>query len=297
MIELERSVIDGLTIIGQGASGKVYQYEDDKIIKLFHAKWSKEKVWNSFVISKTVAESGVQTAAMYDFVKCENQYGYLAERLKGVPLLHYMGTDVSKRLEAAKRMGQILKQVHSIKADESVFPPLREMFGGIIDILAKYFTKEQQVDFITFIDTLPGKPCVLHGDFHENNIMMADGKYNLIDLDSMCIGSPMFDLIQSYCSYRAELPEELKKMINRSDETLQEFLFLMLENYFGIKDRTVLKRYDDLFTKASAFMRFFAPLFMGLDTEENLRKHVSDNIDSVHALMAEMKEELPKIAW
>lgn len=297
MIEIDKSKIDSMKLLGKGASGVVYQYEEDKILKLFHPKWKKEKVEEAYRISKAVSESDVPTAKIYDFVKCDEQYGYIAKRLTGEPLPVYIGADIAKRYDAAKNMGKILKMVHSIELDETVFPPVKDMFSGVIEICSKYFTEEQFDLFVSFVDELPGKECVLHGDFHENNLMMSDDEYNLIDLDGMSIGSPIFDFMQSYCTYRTPMPKEWRDMIGLTDEVIDEFLYIFLENYFEIKDRKVLKRYDDCFTKISAFMRFFAPLFMQTDTEENLQKYVDDNINGIFNLMEEAKEELKNIVW
>lgn len=297
MVEIEKDIVNQMKLIGKGASGNVYQYEEDKVLKLFHPKWKKEKVEEAYRISKAVSDSDVPTAKIYEFVKCDDQYGYIAERLKGDPLPVYIGADINKRYEAAKNMGKILKQVHSMRVDEAVFPPVKDMFSSVIEICSQYFSKEQLDAFIDFVDKLPGKHCILHGDFHENNLMMSDNKYNLIDLDGMCIGSPIFDFMQSYCTYRTPMPQEWKDMIGLTDEVINEFLLLFLENYFEITDRQILKRYDDCFTKISAFMRFFAPLFMQTDTEDNLRIYVNDNIDSIIKLMEEAKEELKSIVW
>lgn len=297
MIEIDKSKIDSMKLLGKGASGVVYQYEEDKILKLFHPKWKKEKVEEAYRISKAVSESDVPTAKIYDFVKCDEQYGYIAKRLTGEPLPVYIGADIAKRYDAAKNMGKILKMVHLIELDETVFPPVKDMFSGVIEICSKYFTEEQFDLFVSFVDELPGKKCVLHGDFHENNLMMSDDEYNLIDLDGMSIGSPIFDFMQSYCTYRTPMPKEWRDMIGLTDEVIDEFLYIFLENYFEIKDRKVLKRYDDCFTKISAFMRFFAPLFMQTDTEENLQKYVDDNINGIFNLMEEAKEELKNIVW
>ena len=297
MVEIDKSIVDQMELLGKGASGNVYRYEEDKILKLFHPKWKKEKVEEAYRISKAVSDSNVPTAKIYDFVKCGDQYGYIAKRLNGDPLPVFIGADIDKRYEAARNMGKILKQVHSMEVDENVFPPVKDMFSGVIEICSKYFSKEQFDAFVCFVDNLPGKRCVLHGDFHENNLMMSDNKYNLIDLDGMSIGSPIFDFMQSYCTYRTPMPQEWKDLIGLTDEVIDEFLFLFLENYFEITDRNILKKYDDCFTKISAFMRFFAPLFMQTDTEDNLCKYVNDNINGIMKLMDEANEDLKSIVW
>lgn len=298
MITLEKDFVDNLEVIGRGESGIVYKYDEEKVLKLFHPKWEKEKVEVAYNISKKVSESGISTAEMYDFVECDDRYGYLSEYLKGLPLPYYIGTAEEQRYAAGIKMGKILKQVHSIPADTSIFPPFKSMFSNLLEMCKDYLTEEEFAEMIEFLDVFNKGNCVLHGDFHENNIIVRDDEFKLIDLDSMCIGNPLFDFVQSYCTYKAPIPEEYKKAGNITDEIIQEFLYLLLENYFDTKDRKQLAIYDEIFTKFAEWDRFVAFIFInGSKKPDETKAFVKENIAGIRVLMKELLKELDKLPW
>ena len=306
MKTLEKQDIEALPLIGQGASGQVYRYGEDKVLKLYRDSWTEAMVSSAFSISKSVSSGGVVTAVPWEMVRCGGRYGIVYDRLTGDPLPVHIGGDIEARYTAGERMGGMLAAVHALKPDPEVFPSLREMFSGILGTISEYFTEEQIGCFLDFVDRIPGGPRVLHGDFHENNIMVCGGEFYLIDLDSMCIGSPIFDLMQSYCTYRTPLPEEYRRYMNLTDEALDEFLLRFLGSYFNARrsdgdgaeggvSRETLLRYDEVFTKASDFMRFFAPLYMKGQPEEQLRDYVKSNIRRIFGLMGELENDFGEI--
>ena len=297
MISIEKKEIEALELIGQGASGSVYRYDEGRVLKLYKKAWSKEMVSSAFNIAQSVHLGGVTTAKPYEQVISAGQHGIIFELLEGESLVKYIGGDIDKRYEAAEKMGSLLKSVHALAADTGVFPPLKSMFGGILGTVSEFFKADQINDFVSFVHNIPGSGCVLHGDFHENNIMVCNDKFYLIDLDGMCTGSPIFDLMQTYCTYRTPIPKEYRQYMNLTDEALDEFLLRFLGAYFKSADRDKLMHYDRIFTKASSFMRFFAPLYMRGESDDELRRYVDLNIDSIYALMDEIKGDFKEIAW
>ena len=303
---LKKQDVDNLPLVGQGASGQVFRYGEGTVLKLYRDTWTEPMVSSAYAVSKGVSAGGVTTARPWEMVKCGSQYGIIFDCLEGSSLPVYIGDDIEKRYTAGERMGQMLSNVHMLNADSDIFPPLHEMFSGILERISDYFTEEHITCFLDFIDSLPGERCVLHGDFHENNILVCGDEFYLIDLDSMCIGSPVFDLMQSYCTYRTPIPEEYRKYMNLTDESLNEFLLKFLCSYFNGRfgteynpadaaDRAALVRYDELFTKASAFLRFFAPLYMNTQPKEQLQEYVSSNIGTIFGLMDELKKDFAEL--
>ena len=297
MISIDKKEVEALEIIGQGASGSVYRYDEGRVLKLYKKAWSKQMVLSALDIAKSVYSGGVTTAKPYEPVTSAGQYGIIFEMLAGESLVKYIGGDIDKRYKAAEQMGSLLKSVHALKTDKGVFPPLESMFGGILGTVCEFFEDDEVSDFVSFVHNIPGSCCVLHGDFHENNIMVCGDKFYLIDLDGMCMGSPIFDLMQTYCTYRTPIPEEYRRYMNLTDEALDEFLLRFLGAYFESEDKKLLAHYDRIFTKASSFMRFFAPLYMRKESDDELRRYVELNIDSIYALMDEIKGDFKEIKW
>ena len=44
------------------------------------------------------------------------------------------------------------------------------------------------------IEAVPKQNTLMHGDYHTNNIMVQNGEPLLIDMDTLCMGHPIFEL-------------------------------------------------------------------------------------------------------
>ena len=67
-------------------------------------------------------------------------------------------------------------------------------------------TEEKIRRYGAYIDLIPKRNTLIHGDFHEKNILVRDGELEMID---------MGDISQGHRSWRKRLP-----MLNRSNRTL-----------------------------------------------------------------------------
>ena len=284
--EISEVSVDGLPVIAKGVTGTVYEYRDDQILKIYDAKIPLAEVEKQRQISLAALAQGIPTAKVYELVQCQGQYGVVFEYLKAGTLGEEIGRDQEKRLHYATKMGELLRKVHQSKPDARLFPPLYEMVAGNLRRCSEYLSKEQKNEMQGFVSTYPPQKCLLHGDFHENNIMVRDGELLLIDLDSMCIGSPLADFAQTYCSYRMPLPPEVMEKLNLTPEIQQEFLYRFLRGYFPEASDEQIQSYDELFTDVAKYNRFFFPLLTAEPgKEEQARAYVRSEYPVIQELM------------
>ena len=287
--EIPEVSVEGLRIIAKGVTGTIYEYSDDKILKIYDVKVPFEEVKKQRQISLSALEQGIPTAKVYELVQCKGQYGVIFEYLKAGTLGEEIGRDQDKRLHYATKMGELLRKVHQSKPDARLFPPLYEMVAGNLHRCAEYLSKEQKERMQGFVSTYPPQKCLLHGDFHENNIMVKDGELVLIDLDSMCIGSPLADFAQTYCSYKMPLPPEVMEQLNLTPGIQQEFLYRFLRGYFQDASEEQIKSYDELFTDVAKYNRFFFPLLTAEPgKEEQAREYVRSEYPVIQKLMQDL---------
>jgi uncharacterized protein (TIGR02172 family) len=244
--------------IGGGVSGSVYRYGEDKILKVYANSFKIEEVESQYNISTYISEHGIRTAKTYEMVKVGDSFGIVSEFIAGRTLSRAIAAGEEVRIEAAQKLGKILRQLHNLPLDDTVFPPLREMFNGLLERCGSLFTEDEKKIFLNMIDDFPGKPVVIHGDFHENNIIVQPDGYCLIDLDSMCIGSPLFEFMQIYCVYQNELPTDLQKILKLTPKESEEFLYRLMEVYFDTTDRKILDNCHNVFTVLGDLNRFIA---------------------------------------
>ncbi len=293
---------NGLPLLGYGVSGSVYRLDDERILKVYKKEVTLSEVQRQMRIARYVYDEGIPTARMDELVMCDGCCGVIAEYLDGPSLVHYIGKDFDKRIKSAEKMGQLLAKVHAIKQDASVFPATSSMYRDVVERAADCIPDDEADRFAGLLDDLPGRSRVLHGDFHENNIMVRNDELILIDLDGMSIGSPVFELAQSYSVYRQELPEEIAKAIGVTPEITQRFLETFLSSYLTRRgksaDQELIRRLDDLFTRMCAYNLFLFPLLNGAITDADRRRsYVAQNIGRIYEMMEEtmIKLEDPQI--
>lgn len=289
-------ILDKLTKIGGGVSGSIYRLDNDRILKVYDKGFDEAMMEKFMGLSNNLLNNGITTAKTYEIVKVEDAYGLIQEFIDGKPLSHVIAGKGETRNDAAKKMGELLKKIHSLNADESFYMSLEEMTEGIFRRFEHFLTSNEKERLFEVIRRVPGEGHVLHGDFHEANIMVRDSGYCLIDLDSMCIGSPVFEFMQLFCIYEAEIPEEMQAMVDLRPDQIKEFLNILLRTYFDTENEQFISRLYGIFSRLGSYNRFLA--FLLQSKEENrdtVRVRVENEMDAVIETSMKTLEECKDI--
>ena len=123
--------------------------------------------------------------------------------------------------------------------------------------------------------------------------MVRDGEYLLIDLDGMCMGSPLFELAQTYSVYRQNLPETIVKALGLTKELIDAFLAVFTSTYFEEMGTPVekdqLQEMDALFTDMAQFNLFLFPMLTSDGSDRGaLREYVNRRFPELEQLMEDL---------
>ena len=291
MGEMKELSIDGLEVIGKGVTGTIYRLNEDQILKLYAPGVPLEDIKRQRNISLSAYEKGIPTAQVFDLVTVGTQYGVIFEYLKTGTLMAAIGTDTDKRMAYATKMGELLKKLH-----DTSFEPGSAL--GNINRCREFLTDGQVQELTDYLDNYEKPTRLLHGDFHENNIMVRDGELVLIDLDGMCEGNPIADFAQMFCSYRMPLPPAIAQKLNVTPEITQEFLTRFLKAYYGNAEESVIRDYDELFTECSKYHRFFFPLLKAKpEQKEDMKKYIDEEFPKLRETMAICTERMSALGF
>lgn len=88
----------------------------------------------------------------------------------------------------------------------------------------------------------------MHGDYHTNNIMVQNGEPLLIDMDTLCMRHPVFELgsmFNAFIGY-SELDHQVTMdFFGYTHETAEKFWDMYLKMYLGTEDEEVCRKGND----------------------------------------------------
>ena len=290
---------EGLTAIGNGVSGEVFRWGEDRVLKLYRENYSLPQVENAFRIAEYVTHSPIPCPAVYEMVSCGNRYGVISEYMDIPMLLSRIADGTFTRAEAGRKMGRLMKTIHGMPPADFL-PGMKQMLSEVYDRCGTRIPPEAKKRFLDFLDRFPGQGYLLHGDFHEGNVMVRDGELVLLDLDSLCVGSPVFEFQQTFTVYRTEIPAppDVIAAIHLTPEETDEFLYAMLAEYFGTEDRQTLAEYEEVFTRISGLNRFLAKVLQApKEQEDEIRAFVAQELPAMERLVEESADSLVRLPF
>ena len=196
-----RLSVEGCEVIGQGANGKVYRLDPDTIIKVYYNPDSLPDIQRERELARKAFVLGIPTAIPYDVVKVGDGFGSVFELLNATPLSKLISQYPERMDEYVKVYTALLKTIHSTHVKPGDMPRMKDVAVGWVEFLREYLPKEQGDKLCALVSAVPERDTMLHGDYHTNNLMMQGDEVLLIDMDTLCVGHPIFELASMYLGF------------------------------------------------------------------------------------------------
>ena len=243
MITIEKAYrrlsVEGCEVIGQGANGKVYRLDPDTIIKVYLNPDSLPDIHRERELARKAFVMGIPTAIPYDVVKVGEGYGSVFELLSAKSFAKLLIADPSKLDMCVKLSVELLKKIHGTELKKGDMPDMKAVALGWADFLADYLPAEQYEKLHSLIAAVPDDNHMLHGDYHIKNVMLQNGETLLIDMDTLCLGHPVFEFASIFLGYVGfgEIDHEVtEKFLGIPYEMAVEFWNKTLHLYFETDD-------------------------------------------------------------
>ena len=234
--------VEGCEFIAKGANGAVYRYDAETILKTYFAKDALPEIRQERENARRAFVLGVNTAIPYGIVRVGDGYGTVTELLNAENVTQLIRKDEEHLEQPVKYYIDMLKSIHAIEVADGEVPDMRETALGWADFVGKYLPEEQGKKLRALIEAVPKRNTLLHGDYHTNNIMVQNGEPLLIDMDTLCMGHPVFELASMYnafIGFSEQNPEETKKFFGYTHETAKKLWDMSLKMYLGTDDEAV----------------------------------------------------------
>ena len=205
IVSVERKLrdisIEGCELIGKGAHGEVYRLAPDTIVKVYNQGTDLNHVKKERETARWAFVKGVPTAITHDIVRDGDRYGAIFEMIDAKPSTEYVLESDENLHNFCCQVVSMLNQIHEIEVEPGILPDMREMTLDWVKNISDLFPSDIYDKLIKEIENIPKRNTLLHADSHLKNIFLCNDECMLIDMDTMCVGDPIFELATMYNSY------------------------------------------------------------------------------------------------
>ena len=240
----QRMSVEGCEFIAKGANGAVYRYDDETILKTYFAKDALPEIKQERENARRAFVLGINTAIPYGIVRVGDGYGTVTELLNATSVTKLIRANPDDMTQAVKYYVDMLKNIHSIEGEDGELPDMKETALAWADFVAEHIPEEQGKKLRALIEAVPKRNTLMHGDYHTKNIMVQNGEPLLIDMDTLCMGHPVFELgsmFNAFVGYSELDHQNMMDFFGYSFETAGKFWDMALKMYLGTEDEEVCR--------------------------------------------------------
>ena len=279
--------VEGCEVIGQGANGKVYRIDQDTIVKEYFNADALPDIKRERELARTALILGIPTAIPYDVVKVGNGYGSVFELLNAKSFAKIIISEPEKLDDVVKMSVELLKKIHSTYVKPGLMPRMKDVAVNWVEFLKDYLDADKYDKFIRMVKEVPETDTMLHGDYHIKNVMLQDGEVLLIDMDTLCVGHPIFEFASIFNAYQGY--SELDHL------NIEKFSGISFEQGKQFWDKTVDLYFDD---KTKEEKEEIKKMAMIIGYARNMRRTIRRNgfdTDSGKALIEHCKNRINEL--
>ena len=225
----QRMSVDGCEFIAKGANGAVYRYDAETILKTYFAKDALPEIKQERENARRAFVLGINTAIPYGIVRVGDGYGTVTELLNATSVTKLIRNNPDDLSEAVKYYIDMLKSIHATEVEDGEVPDMKEIALDWARFVSAHIPEEQGKKLISLIEAVPKQNTLMHGDYHTNNIMVQNGEPLLIDMDTLCMGHPVFELgsmFNAFVGYSELDHQNMMDFFGYSFETAGKFSLL-----------------------------------------------------------------------
>lgn len=287
--------LDGCELIGQGANGQVYRLTRETVVKLFSDGTPLSAIERERELAQQSLIHDIPTAITYNLVRSDGRYGAVFELIDAESLSHVLRDHPERFDEFACQYVDVFRGFHTTNVDAREFPSIKDIYHDYIADCADWYSSDQLDLLRTVVDSVPDRNTLIHGDYHANNILVADDELIMIDMGDVSIGHPIFDFLATAATQAnlVELnPDFAEVHTGMPVQTIKRLWTYLLEHYFAERDASEVARIDRQIRLFSKLKVACAPVLARsapaeiveasvADAKQNFLPHASDLIGSI----------------
>ena len=252
MIPVEKAYrtlsVEGCEIIGRGANGAVYRIDQDTVVKVYHSADCLPDVQRERELARKAFVLGIPTAIPYDVVRVGESYGSVFELLNSKSFSKLIAAQPEQIDYYVGLYVDLMQKMHATHVKPGDMPEMKAVALDWAEFLRDYLPAHQAEKLVALVKAVPDRDTMLHGDYHTNNIVMQNDEVLIIDMDTLCVGHPIFELASMYLGFVAfgELdPDVTQSFLKLPYETACLFWRKALARYLGTTDEARVREVEE----------------------------------------------------
>ena len=240
--------IDGCEEIGRGANGTIYRTSNDTVVKVYNNPEALEDIQHEREVAKLALILGIPTAISYDVVKVGDSYGSVFELLNARSFSKILASEPEKLDWCVGEYVKMLKLIHGTLVPAGKLPDMKQTALDWARFMQDYLPEDAARKLLSLVEAIPHDDHMLHGDYHTKNLELQNDEVLLIDMDTLAVGNPIFELASMFNSFIgfSELdPEVIVKFQRFSPEVGRTFWRKSLAAYLGTDCEAKLREVED----------------------------------------------------
>ena len=240
---LKRVYISGAEVVGTGYYSTVYRVDKDTIIKVFNRVSDPAQIERELTLAKEAFVLGIPTAISFDIVRVDDKLGVRFEMLDCESLKNMVIKYPDRMHEFLDKYAHLLKQMNTTECNSPIVPDMKQAYLTKLEKIEEFLPKDAYSKLVKMFKAIPERKTLIHGDCHFKNIMVQKDELLLIDMDTLSVGYPIFELAALYAPYVAfneDDPGNSLRFFGIKDEDGARLYDALINLYFG-KDDPVIK--------------------------------------------------------
>ena len=283
--------VDGCEIVGRGAIGTVYRLDEDTIVKVYEIPDSLPMIENEQKRAKQAFLKGIPTAISYDVVKVGDKYGSVFEMLKAVTLNDVLVASPERRDEIVEGHARFIRQIHEVEMEPGELPEAKAVFMGYLEELKDLLGEALYARLRGLFEAIPDNLHIVHGDIQMKNVMLSGEEPMLIDMDTLSVGDPVFDLMSvcvAYPLFNEDEPDNSLKFLGITSEMCDFVYEKTLSCYFSDRDAAAIREAEKKI-RVVAYVRFlFLLAVLGIGKPELKQLRIDHALSHLQALASQV---------
>lgn len=236
--------VEGCEFIAKGANGAVYRYDEETIVKVYFSKDALPEIRQERENARRAFVLGINTAIPYDIVRVGDGYGSVTELLDAMSVAKLLREDPTHPETAARYFVDMLKRLHTTSVEDGSLPDMQSTVLSWVEFVSPHLSPLQAEKLLTLVISLPKRNTLVHGDYHPGNVMIQNGEPLLIDMDTLGMGHPIFELASMFnalIGFYELKPEDTESFYGFDYATSVAFWNMTLRMYLDTEDEALCK--------------------------------------------------------